>query len=94
MQASYTDNISHYSSGNTTRLTTYSVNATTGFTLTETVQPGGGTGYTLTTTFGYDAWGNKISASSTGDSQTRADAWSGIVLISRRKWRWRRCVAS
>jgi len=75
--ASYTDNgTPANSSGTTTRLTQYVVDQNTGLTKTETVEPGVGTGFTFTTTFGYDAFGNKTSASAAGDGQTRANGWT------------------
>ena len=75
--SSFTDNNnSANNSGSTTRLTTYSVDDITGFTTNETVDPSGGTGFTLSTTYTYDGYGHKITASAAGDSQTRLESWN------------------
>jgi YD repeat-containing protein len=58
------------------RLTTYTVDQNTGFVNTETVEPGSGTGLTLTTTYAYDQYGHKKTATSVGDGQTRVESWT------------------
>ena len=68
------------SSSPATRLTTYMVDENTGFTSSETVQPGTGpntgTGYTLTTQFTYDQYGHQSQAVETGDGSTRTTMWN------------------
>jgi RHS repeat-associated protein len=52
-----------------TRVSSFTYNPTTGLLVTETVEPDRATdpaNYTLTTTYGYDAFGNKTSAVTTG----------------------------
>jgi len=80
--ASYTDNITPANnSGTTTRLTTYAVSGTTGLPSQEVVEPTVGTGFTLTSTFGYDVFGNKLSTSAVGDGVTRAASASYTATL-------------